>query len=78
MLAHAKEVDAQRIGELGFGDDVADDLRLREQPAIGIDGDVAEGVEAEFERGWGGGGGGGGVHWPKTTLPTAYHYSVNA
>lgn len=51
MLAHTKEVAAQRIGERYFGDDVAGDLRLRQLSAVGIERDVAEGVEAEFERG---------------------------
>ncbi len=32
-----------------FVDEVADDLRVRKGLAVGIGGDVAEGVEAEFD-----------------------------
>ena len=49
MLADAEEVDAELVGEHGLLDHVADDLRLRQRLAVGADGDVAEGVEAEFE-----------------------------
>ncbi len=49
MLADADEVDPDGIGEDGLLDDVADDLRLGQAPAVRVDGDVAEGVEPEFE-----------------------------
>ena len=51
VLAHAEEVDADLVGQLGLRDDVAEDLGVRLGAAVGVDGDVAEGVEAEFE-GW--------------------------
>ena len=49
VLADAEEVNAHRVGQLGFGNDVADDPRLRECASVTVDGDVAEGVQAEFE-----------------------------
>ena len=49
VLADADEVDAELVGELGLGDDVAEDLGVRQRAAVGVEGDVAEGVEAEFD-----------------------------
>lgn len=51
--------------------DRAETERLRQQSAVGIDSDVAEGIEAESRVG---------VEFigRKLTLPTAYHHSVNA
>ena len=50
VLADAEEVDAQLVGQHGLVDDVADDLRLRQRAPVGVAGDVAERIEAEFER----------------------------
>jgi hypothetical protein len=47
MLAHTKSTPGESASS-AFGDDVPDNLRLRQQPAVGIDGDVAEGVEADL------------------------------
>ena len=49
VLADAEEVDADLIGEHALLDDVADDLGLRQQLAVGVDGHVAERVQAEME-----------------------------
>ena len=49
MLADADEVDAHLVGQHAFGDHVAQHLRLGLQFALEVDGDVAEGIEAEFE-----------------------------
>ena len=51
VFADAEEVDADLVGEHAFGDDVADDLCVRQRLAVGADGDVAERVDAEFECG---------------------------
>ena len=49
VFAHAEAVDADLLGEYGFGDDVPESLRLGLELAVRPDGDVAEGVQAEFE-----------------------------
>jgi hypothetical protein len=49
VLADADEGDAEPVGQLGLGDDVAEDLGLVQRAAGTVDGDVAEGVEAEFD-----------------------------
>ena len=49
MLADADEVDADLVGEDRLFDEVADDLRRVQGFAVRAVGDVAEGVEAEFE-----------------------------
>jgi hypothetical protein len=49
MLAHAEEVDPQAVSQLGLGDDVAEDLGVGFEAAVGVDGDVAEGVQAELD-----------------------------
>jgi hypothetical protein len=46
VLPDAEEVDAHPVGQLGFGDDVAEDARMGEEAAIGVDRDVTEGVQA--------------------------------
>ena len=48
MLPHREVVDAHAIGETALLDDVADHLRLMDRGAGGVDGDVAESVEAEL------------------------------
>ena len=50
MLADADEIDADLVGEHGLLDEVADHLRVRQRLAVRTVGDVAEGVEAEFNR----------------------------
>ncbi len=50
VLADAEEVDAHLVGEHRFLDHVANDLRMAEQRAAAIAGDVAKGLEAEFQR----------------------------
>ena len=49
VLADAEEVHAQPVGQLGLGDHVAEDLRVREEAAVGVRGHVAEGVEAQLD-----------------------------
>ena len=49
VLADAEEVHADPVGQLGLGDDVAEDPRVGQQAAVGVRGDVAEGVEAQFD-----------------------------
>ena len=49
MLAEPDEVDAEPIGQHAFFDHVADHLRMRQQRAIGAVGDVAKGIQSEFE-----------------------------
>ncbi len=50
VLAHAEKVDAQPVGQHRLLDDVADDLGVRQQAAVGPAGHVAEGVQAKFQR----------------------------
>ena len=50
MLADAEEIDADLVGQDRLVDDVADNLRGRERLAVGAGSNVAERVEAEFER----------------------------
>ena len=49
VLAHAEEVHAHPVRQLCFGDDVAEDLRVREQAAVRVHGHVAESVEAQLD-----------------------------
>lgn len=49
MFPDAEEVQAQLVGEHGLVDDVPDDLRVRRRASCRVSGDVAKGVEAEFE-----------------------------
>ena len=48
VLADAEEVDAELVGQLGFGEDVAEDLGLGQRAAVGGKRHVAEGVEAHL------------------------------
>jgi hypothetical protein len=57
VLADAEEVHAQAVRQLRFGDHVAQHASVRQETAVGIRGDVAEGVEAQLD-GW---------HGPVTT-----------
>ena len=50
MLADGENVDAGLVGQDALGHDVAQDLGLVERRAVGGSGDVAEGVEAEFDH----------------------------
>jgi hypothetical protein len=50
MLAEADEIDAQFVGEDGFVDDVADNLRVSLRISILADGNVAERVETQFKN----------------------------
>ena len=49
MLAKADGVDTGLVGQDAFLDDVADDFGMRFEAAVGVGGDVAEGIEAEFD-----------------------------
>ena len=49
VLAHAEEVHADPVGQLGFGNDVPEDARMGQKAATGVRGDVAEGVQAQFD-----------------------------
>lgn len=49
MLPDAEEVDPQIVGEDGLVDHVANDLGLRQQLAVRVPCDIAEGVQTEFE-----------------------------
>jgi hypothetical protein len=50
VLAHAEAIKADTFGEDGLLDDVSQDARLWQRLPRGIEGNVAEGVQAEFER----------------------------
>ena len=50
MLADAKGIDADVLGEYRLRDDVTKGVGLGMQAAVCVGGDVAEGVEAELER----------------------------
>ena len=49
VLAHSEEIDPEIIGENGLRDHVANHLRLGGSGPIAALGDVAEGVEAQFQ-----------------------------
>ena len=49
VLADAEGVHAHPVGQLGLGDDVAEDLGVGLGAAVGVHGDVAEGVEAQLD-----------------------------
>ena len=49
VLAKADEVDAHFVGEYGFVDNVANDLRVRVRLAVGPRRDVAECVQSELD-----------------------------
>jgi hypothetical protein len=45
VLADPEEIHADPVGQLGFGNDVPEDRGVGQEPAFGICGDVAEGVQ---------------------------------
>jgi hypothetical protein len=49
VLADAEDIDAEGVGVDAFLDHVADDFRLRQRTAVGLMGNVAEGIEAELK-----------------------------
>jgi hypothetical protein len=49
VLANAEEGEADLVGQHGLVDDVAQDLCLGERAAVGVGGDIAEGVQAELD-----------------------------
>lgn len=50
MLAEPDEVEAELVGQHRLVDDVADHLRMRKHAAYCVLGDVAKGIQSEFER----------------------------
>jgi hypothetical protein len=48
VLADAEKVHAQAVRQLGLGDYIAMHLRVQEEAALGVAGDVAEGVETKL------------------------------
>jgi hypothetical protein len=50
MLANADEIDANLVGENRFVQDVTNDVGVRQQLAVCVDGNVAECIDAEFDR----------------------------
>ncbi|MGY4489011.1 hypothetical protein ACVWWR_008202 [Bradyrhizobium sp. LM3.2] len=50
MFAEADEVEAELVGQHRLVDDVADHLRVRKHRAGSVPGDVAKGIQSEFER----------------------------
>ena len=49
MLADAEGIDADGVGQHAFLDHIADDCGMRFEAAVGFGGDVAKGIEAEFD-----------------------------
>jgi len=49
VLADAEGINAERVGVDAFLDHVADDFHMRQQAAIGLEGIVAECIEAELK-----------------------------
>ena len=49
MLPQADERNADLVGQHRLVDDVTDGLSIADQRAVGAAGDVAEGIETEFE-----------------------------
>jgi len=49
VLPDAYEVEPERVGQYGFRDDVANHLRLGQEPVIRVPGDVAERIETELK-----------------------------
>ena len=49
MLAQPDRIDPDGVGQHAFLDHVADHLGVRFEAAVGVGGDVAERVEAEFD-----------------------------
>ena len=52
VLADPEGIDAELVGQRALVDHVADDLGVRARLAIRADGDVAKGVQSEFEILW--------------------------
>ena len=52
VLADTEGIDAELVGQHAFFDHIADDLGVRARLAIRADGDVAKGVQSEFEILW--------------------------
>jgi hypothetical protein len=52
VLADAKGIDANLVGQRSFLDHIADDLRVRQGVFVGAEGDIAEGIQPEFELLW--------------------------
>ena len=52
VLADPEGIDAELVGQHALVDHVADDLGVRARLAVRADGDVAEGVQSEFEILW--------------------------
>ena len=50
MLADTDEIHANRVGEDSLVDEIADDLSRMQRFSVRPLGDVAESVEAEFDR----------------------------
>jgi len=50
MLPDAEKIDAQPVGQDALVDHIADDLRVRQKPAVGAGRDIAERVQSELER----------------------------
>ena len=50
VLPDADEGEADLIGQLALKDEVAQRLRLRERLTVGAYGDVAKGIEPQFDR----------------------------
>ena len=49
VLADAEEIEPQLVGEHGLGDDVAQHLRVGQEPLLRVPGHVAERIDAELE-----------------------------
>jgi len=50
VLTDAEEIHAYLLGKYTLFDEVPDRLGMREWAVVSIVGDIAEGVEAEYER----------------------------
>ena len=49
MFADAERINADLVGEDTFVDNVADDLGVGEELAVGVGGDIAESIQSEFK-----------------------------
>ena len=49
VFAEADEVEPDLVGERPLRDDIAQDLRVRQRPAVAVDGDVSERIETQFD-----------------------------
>ena len=50
VLAEADEVDPDLIGQRALRHDVAQDLRVRQRPALAVNGDISECIKTQFDR----------------------------